>query len=64
MKLKELIDLKSDQQVAIESTMNRETMGTTTYSVAEACQTYLQYVERDGNLKSAKDFVKGLVLLE
>jgi len=64
MKLKELIDLQYDQKVAIESTMNRVSMGTTTYTVSQACQTYLQYIERDGNLRSAKEFVKGLVLLE
>lgn len=64
MNLDELVELQPDQTLAIKNTMNKKTVGTTTYSVSEACQTYLQMVVEDKNEDRAKKFVNGLVKLE
>lgn len=64
MKLNKLVEMMSDQRVALKSTMNKSTVGTTSYLVSEACHTYLRLIERDGNNKSAQNFVKDLVELK
>lgn len=65
MKLSILVDMEPTETVAIKKTMNRTSMGTTEYSVSEACYTYLRMIQQDdGNEKRAKEFVGGLVKLE